>query len=250
MKTLILAIALIGSGAEADAPREVRWQERRGAWVPRDIPFRDEGGKPVRLGDYFGRGPVLLTLSYYECPMLCGFVYEGLTKALRDLPLVPGRDFELLSISFDPKDDPPSASRKRLAVLDSYGRPSAPWHFLVGEAPSIRALTNAVGFRYAYEPQTRQYAHPSGFVLLTPEGKISRHFFGVEFPAREIRRAIVEASGGRVGSASERIALYCSRYNPASGKHGPLILRLLRAASAATLVALALLAVKRGRGHG
>lgn len=220
--------------------REIGFDQRLGESVPRDLAFRDEAGRAVRLGDYLGKKPVVLTLVYYECPMLCTLTLNGLTSALGPLPFDVGKEFDVVTVSFDPRDTPGSAAAKKKAYLSRYARPGAAegWHFLTGEPDAIHRLTEAVGFRYAWDDETRQFAHAAGILVLTPPGRIAHYLYGIEYAPKDLRLALVEASAGRVGSPVDRLLLYCYQYDPATGRYGAAVMNLLRAASAATVLVL------------
>jgi protein SCO1/2 len=208
--------------------------------VPLDASLRDEQGRAVRLGDFFGRRPVVLVFAYFDCPMLCTQVINGLASALNVLSLAPGRDFEIVTISFNPADTPASARAKKAVYLERYGRPGAAesWHFLTADQPTIDRLTKAAGFRYVWDAQTKQFAHPSGVIVLTPDGRLARYLFGIEYGPRDLRYAIVEASDGRVGNVADALLLYCYHYDPMAGRYGLVIMRALRLAGGATVLAL------------
>jgi protein SCO1/2 len=249
-----LAAALLACGARAGAGgpggvtadsrptalREVGFDQELGARLPADLVFRDEAGRSVRLGDYLGKRPVLLTLVYYDCPMLCTLTLNGLAGALSALAFDVGREFEVLTVSFDPSETPALAAAKKAAYLRRYARPGAEagWHFLTGDAGSTAALARAVGFRYAWDPETRQYAHPAGVIVLTPEGRIARYLFGVEYAPRDLRLGLVEASAGRIGTPIDELILYCYQYDPARGRYGASVMGMLRAGGVLTLAAL------------
>jgi protein SCO1/2 len=203
--------------------------------------FRDEAGRAVRLGDYFGARPVVMVFAYYDCPMLCTQVINGLSSALGVMSLAPGKDFEIVTVSFNPHDTPATASAKKAVYLGRYTRAGAAeaWHFLTGDQPEIDRLTKAAGFRYAWDEDTRQYAHPSGVVVLTPDGRLARYLFGIEYGPRDLRLGIVEASAGRVGTPVDSLLLYCYHYDPMTGRYGLMIMRAMRLAGAATVLALA-----------
>ena len=208
--------------------------------VPLDLVFHDEAGKTVRLGDYFGKKPVILSLVYFNCPQLCPMVENGLLESLKDLNFSIGDQFNVLTVSFDPKDSSGEAYAKRSMYLSMYNRKGAAagWHFLTGDQASITALTKAVGFRYNYDPQTGQYSHATAIMVLTPEGKISRYFYGIRFPAGSIRLALVEASQGRIGTPVDAVLLFCSHYDPATGKYSLIVSRVLFIAALVTVVLL------------
>jgi protein SCO1/2 len=244
---LVLATASLAFASGSTAPdvrptalRDVGFDQRIGETVPLEARFRDEAGRSVALGDYFGRKPVVMVLAYYECPMLCTLSLNGLASALKVLTFDAGREFEVVTVSFEPKETPELAAAKKAAYLKGYGRPGAEsgWHFLTGEAGSVAALTRAVGFRYAWDEETRQYAHPAGVLVLTPEGRIARYLFGVEYSPRDLRFALVEASAGRLGSVVDDVVLFCYRYDPTRGRYGAAVMRLTRVAGALTLAAL------------
>jgi protein SCO1/2 len=208
--------------------------------VPLDTRFRDESGATVRLGDYFGRRPVVLVFAYFDCPMLCTQVINGLSSALGVLSLVPGKDFEIVTVSFNPRDTPAAAAAKKAVYLERYKQPGAAgsWHFLTGDERSIERLTQAAGFRYAWDADTKQFAHPSGIIVLTPDGRLARYLFGIEYGPRDLRFGIVEASAGQVGTPVDSLLLYCYHYDPMTGRYGLAIMRVMRLAGAATVVAL------------
>jgi protein SCO1/2 len=214
--------------------------QRLNEQVPLDVQFRDEAGRLVRLGDYFGKKPVVLSLIYYACPMLCTTAENGLLEALKQLKFNAGEQFEVLTVSFDPNDSPQSATAKKSLYVGLYGRPSADqgWHFLTGNEDSIRKLTQAVGFNYNYDPVSKQFAHATGIMVLTPEGRISHYFYGIQYPAGDLRLALVEASDRKIGSPVDAVLLFCSHYDPAVGKYGLIISRVLQLAGAFTILSL------------
>jgi protein SCO1/2 len=222
--------------------RDVGIDQNLNGQVPLDLSFADEEGRAAALSEVMGEGkPVVLALVYYQCPMLCTQVLNGLTTALRALTLEPGKDFTILTVSFDPSETTALAAAKKAMYLDQYGKPGAAdgWRFLTGSAPSIAALTSAVGFRYAYDAQAQQFAHASGLVVLTPEGRIARYFFGVEYSPRDLRLALVEASENRIGTPVDKLLLYCYRYDPATGKYGAVVMNMVRVGGLVTVVTLA-----------
>jgi protein SCO1 len=210
--------------------------------VPLDLVFRDETGKAVRLGDYFGHRPVILNLVYFECPMLCTQVLNGLVSSLKVLSFSVNREFDIVTVSFNPQEGSPLAAAKKESYLNRYGRSGAAggWHFLTGHEESIQALTRAVGFRYAFDSQTRQYAHASGIMLLTPQGRVSRYFYGIEYSPRDLRLGLVEASAGKIGNVTDQLLLFCYHYDPREGKYSAIILNFIRLGGALTLLALGL----------
>ena len=241
----VLILALLGGPGRADdlrppALRGVGLEQRLDAALPLDLPFRDESGAAVRLGDYFGHGPVILTLVYYECPMLCTEVLNGLVKSLGVLSFDIGKDLTVVTVSFEPHDTPAVAAAKKAAVLARYGRPEAAggWHFLVGDEPAITRLAETVGFHYAYDAANRQYAHATAIMLVTPDGRLSRYLYGVEYSPRDLRLGLVEASANRIGSVVDQVLLFCFHYDPASGKYGAVVMNLVRLGGVATVLAL------------
>lgn len=220
--------------------KDVSIEQKLNEQVPLDLTFRDETGKTVQLKQYFGKKPVLLTLVYYECPSLCGLVLQGLLKSLRVLNYTPGDQFEIVTVSISPWETPELAAAKKEAFLKEYGRldAAAGWHWLTGDEKNIRALADAVGFRYVYDPKTKQFAHAAGIMLLTPTGKISRYFYGIEYSPRDLRMGIMDASQGKVGSLVEKVILFCYQYDPTTGKYGLVVVRLIQLGGLLTLAIL------------
>jgi protein SCO1/2 len=219
---------------------------RLGNPVPLDAIFRDESGTPAPLGRWVeGTRPALLTLVYYGCPMLCSQVLKSLATSLRAVGLEPGKDFDLVTVSFDPRDQPETARARKAEVVAHYGRPggAAGWHFLTGDADAIARLTEAVGFRYAWDDAGKQFAHVALVTVLTPDGRIARYLSGIEYPARDVRLALVEASEGRVGSVADRVRLFCYRYDSATGRYTPAVERALQVGCVLTAAALGTLIV-------
>jgi protein SCO1/2 len=208
--------------------------------VPLDLEFRDESGRAVKLAEYFKDKPVVLSLVYYNCPRLCTEVLNGLLGAMKGLPMTPGNEFVNLTVSFDPRETPDLAAAKRTEYLKRYNRPGseAGWHFLTGDETSIKALTKSVGFRYVWDPVTKQYGHASGIMILTPQGKVSRYFYGIEYAPRDLRFGVIDASAGRVGSLADQVILYCYMYDPDRGTYGLVVMRLLRIFAIFTLSTL------------
>jgi protein SCO1/2 len=211
--------------------------------VPPNLTFRDETGRAVRLGDYFGKRPMILNLVYYQCPMLCGEVLSGLESALRVLKFDVGKEFDVLTVSFDPHETSEMASAKKAEYLKRYGRSGAAagWHFLTGPQESIDALTTAAGFQYQYDARTGQFAHATALMVLTPEGKIAQYFYGVEYAPKDLRLALVQASENKIGTVVDQVLLYCYHYDPATGKYGAIISRVLQISAAATILVLSIL---------
>jgi len=248
--SLLAAGGLHGQTGMPPALRDVGIDQNLDAPLPADLHFVDADGRPVRLGDFLGKRPVVLALVYYDCPMLCGLVLNGLLKSLRAIRLEVGTDFDVVVCSIDPAEKPPLAASKRSVYLKAYGRPrsAAGWHFLTGDAESIERLASAVGFRYRYDPATRQFAHASGIMVATPAGKLARYLYGIEYSARDLRLALVEAAAGRIGTAADRVLLFCYHYDPKTGRYGVAILRVIRVLGSATVLALACwIAVMVGR---
>jgi protein SCO1/2 len=250
---VLLALALLAASASAQMnngimappantrpPRleNVGIEQHLDTQVPPDLTFRDETGKTVKLGDYFGRKPLILNLVYYNCTMLCGEALAGLSSAMRLVKFDLGNEFDVVTVSFDPRETPEMAATKKKDYVKRYGRANAAagWHFLTGQPDSINALTKAVGFQYQYDPKTNQYAHATAIMVLTPQGRISRYFYGVDFPPKDLRMGLVEASQGKIGNAVDAVLLYCYHYNPETGKYGAMVANILRLAAAATIL--------------
>lgn len=210
------------------------------AQVPPDLAFVDDTGKAVKLGDYFGRKPLILNLVYFNCTMLCGEELAGLASAMRLVKFDVGDQFEVITVSFDPHDTPEMAAAKKKDYVGRYGRANAAtgWHFLTGPADSINALTKAVGFQYQYDPKSSQFAHATAIMVLTPEGHISRYFYGIDFPPKDLRMGLVEASQKKIGNTVDAVLLYCYHYDPQTGKYGAMVANILRLGAAATIALL------------
>jgi len=208
------------------------------AQVPPDLIFRDETGKTIKLGDYFGRKPMILNLVYYNCTMLCGEALAGLASAMRLIKFDVGNEFDVITVSFDPRETPTMAAAKKQDYVGRYGRANAAagWHFLTGPPESINALTKAVGFQYQYDEKSNQYAHATAIMVLTPQGRISRYFYGVDFPPKDLRLGLVEASQEKIGNAVDAVLLYCYHYDPQTGKYGAMVTNILRLAAGATIL--------------
>jgi protein SCO1 len=228
-------------GVRPDLLKDVGIDQKLDQSIPLDLAFRDEHGNPVQLGQYFGEKPVILSLVYYNCPMLCTQVLNGLESSLKLIPMDIGKQFNVVTVSVDPTERPVLAEAKQALYTGLYGRPNAAegWHFLTGNEQQIKRLANAVGFRYAYDPASKQFAHASAIMVLTPKGKISRYFYGIQFPSRDLRLGLVEASEGKIGTPVDQVLLFCYHYDASTGKYGLLISRLIQAAAAATVLAIA-----------
>jgi protein SCO1/2 len=249
--SLGLALAALGAGlagggalhAEEPRPdplREVGFDQKLGGLVPLDATFADESGRAVRLGDYFGKKPVLLHLVYFDCPMLCGMATDGLLRSLRPLGFTAGKEFDILTVSFDPREKPALAAAKKKNVIAAYGREGAAagWHFLTGEEEAIARLTGAVGFRYVWDAEAAQFSHATGIVALTPVGRISKYFFGIEYAPKDLRLGLVEAATERIGSLVDSLLLLCYRYDPRMGRYTMVAVNFLRGGAVLTVVVL------------
>jgi protein SCO1/2 len=231
---------------------QVGFDQKLGARVPLDLHFRNELGRDVRLGDYFGRRPVILVLLYYRCPLLCSQVLNGLTRSLKPLAITTGSDFDLVAVSINPEETAELASQKKADYLGRYDRPGAErgWHFLVGDREPIAALARTAGFRFQYNPQTKLYAHAAGIMILTPDGRIARYFYGIDYPPKDLQNEIRRAAVGRIGSPIGRLLLLCYDYDAATGKYTLSIVRLIRVLGTATALALATFLVVMFRREG
>jgi len=215
--------------------------EHPGAQVPLDLVFTDQDGRRVALGDLVdGSRPVILNLMYMKCPMLCGLIGQGLVDALEQMKLTAGDEFRVLSVSFDPTDTPTMARAKRQEYLREYGRPGAAqgWTWLVGDEPEIRALTEAVGFEFRWNQARQEFAHAAALVILTPQGKVSRYLYGIQFPPRTLRLSLVEAADGKTGSTVDKILLFCFQYDAEAGRYGPAVRNLMKAGGLITVLAV------------
>ena len=235
-----------GNDAVPAALQDVGIEEKLGNALPAGARFTAEDGSTVLLGDLVKKDrPTVIALVYYSCPMLCGLVLTGLSRGMRETGLALGKDFDALTISFDPRDTTRVAAERQRGYLQSFGQPEAKraWRFLTGAQPDIAAVTDAVGFRYAYDERTKQYAHAAAIFVITPDGRVSRYLYGVEFAPRDLKLALVEASDGRVGTLTDQALLFCYHYDPETGKYGLVIMNIVRAAGAATVVLMAALIV-------
>jgi protein SCO1/2 len=256
MRTIsgVFALLLSGSAACAQAVpsaglasesmpsvlRNVGFEPQLDAHLPLDLPFRDEAGRAVQLRQYFAQKPVLLAFVYYGCPMLCDQLEQGVVGALRMLSFNPGRDYEVVFVSFDSRETPDLAAQKKESAMSHFRRPetASGWHFLTGSQESIDALTKAANFRYSFDEKSGLFAHASGIMLLTPDGRISRYFYGVEYPARDLRLGLVDASAGKIGSPIDHVLLFCYHYDPSSARYSASILGVIRLGGVLTILGL------------
>ena len=248
---LLVAVMAFATSARAEDPNSavlpkalegVGFDQKLDQPLPLDLEFRDEQGREVALGSYFGERPVVLALVYYDCPMLCTLVLNGLVSAMKPLDFTPGRDYDVVAVSFDPREKPELAAAKRAGYLERYARQGSERgvHFLTGDAAAITALTGAAGFRYTFDEPSNQFAHPAGILVATPQGHIARYLFGADFAPRDLRLALVEAAAGRIGSVTDQVLLYCYHYDPASGRYTTAVMNLIRAGGIATVFSLGL----------
>lgn len=208
--------------------------------IPLNLAFKDETGKTVQLGDYFGKRPVILSFVYYRCPMLCGQLLQGLESALRVVDFNPGKEFDVVTVSFDPTDTPQVAAAKKAEIMDRYKRPGteAGWHFLTGSPDSIAALTKAAGFEYEYDNRTQQFAHATAIMVVTPQGKLAQYYYGIDFPPKDLRLGLIQASKDKIGTVVDEVLLYCYHYDPDAGRYSALIGRVLQVAGGITVLVL------------
>ncbi|MEO6811761.1 MAG: SCO family protein [Isosphaeraceae bacterium] len=245
----VMVTAQAARGADQPTPTQDRpvpllekigFDQNLDAQLPLDLTFRDERGKTVRLGDFFGKKPVILILVYYNCPMLCGVALKALARSLKPLKLSIGKEFDVVTVSIDPTEGPDLALAKKGAFVGRYDRPGAEkgWHFLTGDQANITALAKTVGFRYTYNPKTKLYAHAAGLVITTPEGRLARYIYGVDFPPNDLKFGLMEASAGKIGSPIAKLLLLCYHYDAAAGKYTLAILGIIRVLGCLTAVAL------------
>ena len=234
------ALAQVQTGWRPAVLNRVGIDQKMGAQVPIDLPFNDESGRPVTLRQYLGK-PVILALVYYQCPSLCNMVLNGVLRSVKNLNMTAGEEYDIVAISFDPRETAEMAAAKKASYVKGYNRAGSErgWHFLTGPEASSRSLADAVGFHFAYDAVSNQYAHGSAIMLLTPEGRVTRYFYGIDYPARDVRLGLVEASNRRIGSAIDQVMLYCYHYDPSNGKYGMVIMNVLRVAGFCTVAALA-----------
>ena len=225
------------------ALQDVRIEQKLDQQLPLDLVFRDESGQQVKLGQFFGNKPVVLSLVYYDCPMLCTQVLNGMVTSFRVLPFQIGKEFDVVTVSFDPRETSAlAAAKKKIYVeyLPEKMRAGAQsgWHFLTGDQDSIDKLTEAVGFHYRYDPATKQFAHGSAIMVTTPHGKLSQYFYGINYSARDLRFGLMESSTNKIGTPAEQLLLYCYKYDPATGKYGAAVMRIMRVAGVITLLGI------------
>lgn len=230
----------LNSNTQPDILDEVGIEQKLNEEIPLDLIFRDEEGQRVPLNGYFRGKPVILALVYYECPMLCTMILNGLLKSLNTLQFEVGKEFDIVTVSFDPDETPVIAAGKKKTYITKYGRDGAAdgWHFLTGEEAAIKRLTEAAGFKYKYNPETDEYVHASGIMVLTPQGKLSRYFYGIEYSPRDLKFGLIEASDNKIGSPVDQILLYCYHYDPTTGQYGVVIMNIIRIIGSLTVIAL------------
>jgi protein SCO1/2 len=250
--SLVAVVAAHGQTLPPEQLARVDFEQRLGASLPVEAMFRDETGAPVRLGQFFGERPVVLALVYYECPNLCTVVLNGMLESLRNVRQTVVSDFDVVVVSIKPGDSPKLAADKKHTYSTRYGRPGSAkgWHFLTGDEPAIRQLADVVGYHYIYEPQSKQYAHASGIVVVTPQGKISRYFLGIEYPPKDVRVALLDASESKVGALANRLLLLCFHYDPHTGRYSLIISRVIQLAGMGTVLALGIMIVRMTRQGG
>jgi protein SCO1/2 len=217
---------------------DITFKQRLNEQLPLDAMFKDEEGHDVALGRFFGSRPVILAFVYYTCPMLCTQVMNGISSALKVVPFTAGKDFDVVLISFDPRDTPKAAAEKKASHLDHWSSQSDAnaWHLLTGNEASIKRVTSAAGFSYRWDEVSQQYAHVSGILTVTPEGRLSRYFYGVEYSPKDIRLALVESGQGKIGSAVDELFLYCFHYDPTTARYGVIVMNLIRIGGVLTML--------------
>jgi protein SCO1/2 len=257
-RLLLAALLLAGSAAQAELVRgqgptdrteplpkpleSVDVKEHLGAHIPKTLGFVDETGRPVTLGDYVdNKLPVVFTFNYTDCPMLCNLMLTGLVDGLKALDFTPGREFRIVTVSIDPSEKPERALATQRKYLARYGKPEAKdgWHFLTGSETNVKAYADAIGMEYAYVPERKEYAHPAALAVASPDGKIVRYLYGIQYPSQSLRLALLEASEGKIGTAFDRLILYCFHYDSSQGKYAPMAANIMRVAGAVAVVLLA-----------
>ena len=209
--------------------------------LPLDLQFKDEDGNTVRLGDYFQKGrPVILSFVYYQCPMLCSEVLNGLDSAMQVMKFSAGNEYEVVTVSIDPRDTPEVAKQKKATYLKEYNRPGADegWHFLTGYPDNVKTLARAAGWKYRWDPKMNQFIHAAGIMIVTPQGKLAQYYYGIEYAPKDLRLGLIEASQNKIGTIVDQLVLYCCQYDPQTGKYGVIIANVLRIAGAATILLL------------
>lgn len=243
---LLIIFSIVAGPVQAQKPlpqdliKKVGFDQHLDAQVPLNLTFTDSTGQVVQLEDFFNDKPVILSLGYYECPVLCSYARNGLFESLKKLDFTVGKEFEVLVVGIDPAETPEIAEAKKQISVTEYGRstPKDAWHFLVGDEGNIQQLAQAIGFRYTYDSEIDQYLHPTGIVVLTPQGKIARYFFGIDYPSRDLRLGLVEATANKIGSPVDQLLLLCYHYDPVTGQYSLLITNVIRIAGLATVIIL------------
>ncbi len=252
--SIVAVSILVAQQAAADIPKVLQgvgFDQRLNEQIPLELSFVDETGRPVRLADYFHKRPVILVLAYYQCPRLCTLVLNGLVQGMLEMPFTAGKEFEVITVSFDPRETYELAASKKGSYLQRYGRPGAEagWHFLTGSETEIRKLTDAVGFRYRFDPAQNQFIHASGIMILTPEGRISHYLYDVRYSGRDLRLGLVEASQHRIGSPVDEILLYCFHYDSTIGKYSASVMTFVRIGGVLTMLSIGLFVWRLSRGN-
>lgn len=232
-----------GPASQADAGnlKDIGIDQHLDQQIPLDLQFKDENGSTVRLGDYFKKGrPVILTLVYYQCPMLCSEVLTGLDSAMQVMKFTAGNEYEVITVSIDPRDTPEVAKEKKASYLKEYKRPGAEdgWHFLTGQPENIAKLAQTVGWKYRWDPKMNQFVHAAGIMLVTPQGKLAQYYYGIEYAPKDLRLGLIEASQDKIGNLVDAVVLYCYHYDPRTGKYGAVVSNMLRIGGAATILLL------------
>lgn len=237
---------LVTSSVDAGFLKAVRFDQHLGVQLSLDTPFRDERGNTIKLGDYFGKRPIVFALVYHECPMLCNVVLNNMVQSLHALEFMPGQEYDVLTISISPTETSALASAKKRGYVTKFGKLETltHWHFLTGDEANIRKIAEEVGFHYEYDAKSGQYAHASGIMVLTPEGKVSRYFYGVDYPTRDLRFGIMDASKEKIGSPIAQVLLLCFHYDPLTGKYSLAVMRILQAAGLLTVIGMGMFIAK------
>jgi protein SCO1/2 len=240
LSATIAIVARAQTAPQASILNDVRIDQKLDTQIPADLTFKDENGATVQLGQYYGKRPMVLVLVYYKCPMLCTMVLNDLNKVIGAMKMNVGEQFDIVTVSFDPSETPELAAKKKHQYVRAYNRPHAEegWHFLTGDEDNIKKLTEAVGFHYAWDEKFKQYAHASGIMVLTPEGKTSKYFYGVEYSAVDLRLSLTEAAGGKISAPVEQVLLYCFHYDPATGKYSLMVTRMVQIGAILTMGAI------------